>query len=84
MLEFGEDLFDGIEIGAVWGQEEQVCAGIADGLARGLAFVAAEIVEDDDIAWRKGGDKELLNVGAEPFAVDRAVEDTGRINAIDA
>ena len=36
--------------------------------------MAAEIVHDDDVARLKLGDKNLLNIGAEAFAVDWAVE----------
>ena len=50
MFEFGEHLFDGIEVGAVGRQEDEVRAfGSGDG-ASGLAFVAAEVIQDDDIA----------------------------------
>lgn len=56
-LEFGEHHLDRIEVGAVGRQEEQMGAGVADGVARRLALVAAEIVENDDIAgtesWRQ-------------------------------
>jgi hypothetical protein len=36
--------------------------------------VAAEIVHDDDVARLKLRDENLLNIGAEAFAVDWAVE----------
>jgi hypothetical protein len=38
--------------------------------------VAAEIVHDDDIVGPEDRSELLLDVGAEVFAVDRAVEDT--------
>jgi hypothetical protein len=44
MFELGEDLFDGIEIGAVGRQEDEVSAFGSDDGAGGLAFVAAEVV----------------------------------------
>jgi hypothetical protein len=37
--------------------------------------VAAEIVHDDDIAGLERWNELLLDIGAEAFAVDRAVED---------
>ena len=71
MFELGEDLFDGIEVGAVGRQEKELGFGRADGGASGLAFVAAEVVQDDDIAWREGRSENLLDVEEEGFAVDR-------------
>ena len=50
VLELGEDLLDGVQVGRVFRQEEQLGAGCADGLANGFALVAAEIVHDDDVA----------------------------------
>jgi hypothetical protein len=49
-LELGEDLLDGIEVGRIRRQEEELCAGGGESGADGLAFVAAEIVHDDDVA----------------------------------
>ena len=40
--------------------------------------MAAEIVHDDDVAWLEDRDELLFDVGAEAFAVDRAVEDARR------
>ena len=54
MFELGEDLFDGIEVGAVGRQEDEVGAFGSDDGAGGLAFVAAEVVQDDDFARREG------------------------------
>jgi hypothetical protein len=45
----------------------------AYGLADGNALVAAEIVEDDDVAWLEGRDEELLNPGEEDGGVDRTI-----------
>ena len=57
VFELGEDLFDGIEVGAVGRQEDEVSAFGSDDGASGLTFVAAEIVQDDDIA-RRGSERE--------------------------
>ena len=76
-FEFGEDLFDWIEIRTVWRQKEELCPSLADGLAHGLTFVAAKIVEDDDIAWLQGGHQELLDIGTEATAIDGTIHDAG-------
>ena len=55
MLQFGEDLLDGIEVRAVGQQEQQVCFRIADRLADSLFFVASQVVHDDDITGLKRG-----------------------------
>lgn len=50
VLEFREELLDGIQIGAVGGQERPFRPGFPDGMTDRLALVAAEIVEHDDTA----------------------------------
>ena len=81
-LELGKDLFDRVEVGGVSRQEEQLGAGAADELAHGLAFVAAEIVHDDDVAETQRGHQELLDIGAKAGAVDRPIDNTGRSDAV--
>jgi len=44
VLEFGEDLLDRIEIGAVGRQEQEPGSGATDRLSNGRPFVAAQIV----------------------------------------
>lgn len=83
VLELGEDLLDRVEVRAVGRQEEAVGADGADRLPDSFALVAAEVVEDDDIAGPEGGSQELLHIGAEALAVDRSVEDAGRVDPID-
>src|ERR1700758_889675 len=39
--------------------------------------MAAEIVQDDDIARLERGNELLFDIGEKAFAVDRAVEDAG-------
>jgi hypothetical protein len=81
-LELGEELLDRVEVGAVGRQEEQLGAGLADCLAHGAPFVAAEIVHDDDVAGLQGGNEELLDIGEEASAVDRPVDHAGGIDAV--
>ena len=58
-LQFGEDLLDRIEVGRIFGEEEEAGAGGSDRVPHGLAFVRAEIVGHDDIVWLEGRDQEL-------------------------
>src|ERR1700690_1040278 len=81
-FELGEDLLDRIEVGRVFRKEDKARPDIADRLPHGLSLVRAEIVEDHDVAGLEGWDEELLDIGAKGFAVDRSVDQAGRINPI--
>lgn len=59
VLELGEDLLDGVQVGKVIRQEEEGCAGRADGATHSVAFVRDKIVHDHDIAG--------FNVGTRTF-----------------
>src|SRR5229473_6548605 len=59
-LEFGEELLDRVEVRAVLGQEDQVCAGAADGAPDCGSFVAAEIVHDHDLPGLERGDEKTV------------------------
>src|SRR5882757_8820686 len=65
VLELGEDLFDRVQVGRVLWQEEQLGSDGADKLTHGFASVAAEIVQDDDIAGTKGRQENLLDIDPE-------------------
>jgi hypothetical protein len=82
MFELGEDLFDGIEVGAVGRQEDEAGAFGSDDGAGGLAFAAAEVVQDDDIARREGRGEDLLDIEEEGFAVDRPIDRPRRIDPV--
>ncbi len=84
MFELGEYLLDRIEIGRVRRKEQKPCANGADHLPDGTAFMAAEIVEDDNVAWLESGYQNLLDIGFEAQTIDRAVENARRINAVAA
>ena len=45
--------------------------------------MAAEVVEDDDIADCECWDQEVLDISQELLAVDRPIEDTGCLDAIE-
>ena len=83
-LELGEDLLDGVQVGAVGRQEDEVSADGFDGGAGGLALVAAEVVEDDHVARLEGRSQDLLDVDQEELAVDGAIDHPGGVDAITA
>jgi hypothetical protein len=83
-FEFCEDLLDRVEVRRIARQEEQLGTDGADQLTDGTAFVAAEIVHDDNVTGGQGGQQELLDIGAEAGAVDRPVDDAGRRDAVAA
>lgn len=56
----------------------------ADGAPNSLSLVAAEIVEDDDVTPGKGGYEDFPDIDGEEFAIDRPVDDPGRIDAVAA
>ena len=62
MFELGEDLFDGIEVGAVGRQEDEVGAFGSDDGAAAFPLWLPRVIQDDDIA---GGER----VGARTFSM---------------
>ena len=52
-------------------------SGRPDGGTGGLALVAAEVVQDDDVARREGRDADIGDVALEDAAVDRSIDDPG-------
>src|SRR5215208_5561404 len=82
MLEFGEEHLDRVQIWRVFWQEEQLHAGGPQGLANSAALVGAEIVHDDDVAGSQRRDEHLVDVEAEALAVDRAIDQPWRLDAI--
>jgi hypothetical protein len=84
VFELGKDLLDGVEIGTVWRQEEELGADAADGLANGPSLVAAEIVHNHNVASLQAGQKEFPDIGEEFHAVDRPIKDARGINPVAA
>ncbi len=82
MFELREEHLDGVQVGRVLGQEEQLCADGADGASHGFALVGAEIVHDDDVAWLEGRRENPLDVEGEAFAIDRAIDEPGRVDVV--
>lgn len=84
VLQFGEELLDRVEVGRVFGQEEELGSDLADRLAHGFAFVAAEIVHHHDVSLLQGGSEHLLDIDAEALAVDRPLDHPGGIDPVTA
>jgi len=82
VFQFGEDLFDRVEIRTVRRQEEEPCACGADGLANGITLVAAEIVHDHNVSGLQTGHEDLLDIEPEALAIDWAIKDAWRINPV--
>jgi len=82
VLELGKDLFDRVQIGRVFWQEEQFGADRTDELANCFAPVAAEVIQDDDIAGSKDGQQNLLDIGAKAHAIDRPLDEPWRIDPV--
>jgi len=82
MFEFGEHLLDRIEVWTIGRQENEMRAFGADGMAGCFAFVAAEIVEDHDIALGQRRGEDLGGIDGEELAVDGTVDDPRRADPI--
>ena len=80
MFELREGILDGVEVGGVFRQKEELGAGGADERTAGL--MASKIVHDDDVAWFEGGGENLLDVGPEALAIDGALEKPGSIDPV--
>lgn len=82
MFELCEEHLDRVEVRRVLGQEEELGSGHPECLTDGAAPVGPEIVHDDDVAWSQGRDEDLVDVLAEGLAIDRALDEPRRLDAI--
>ena len=83
-LEFGEGLFDRVEVRAVGREVPQRRARGLDGASHAGALVSRQVVHDDDVARRQRGHENLLDVDQEGRPVHGAVEDHRRRHAAQA
>ena len=81
-LEFGKDHLNRVQVWTVGRQEQQMCLGVAYGPTHSIAFVAAQVVEHDDVARPQGRHQELCHPCQEQAAVDGTVEHARRNNAV--
>ena len=82
MLEFGKQLLDRVQVGRILRQKNEMCAGVANGGSHGFASVAAEIVHNDDIARPERGEENRFDIEQKTLAIDGAIDEPGRIDAI--
>ena len=74
-LELREAELDGIEVRAIGWQVPEGGPGSLEGALDAGDLVGPEVVGDDDVAGVQGRHQDLVDVGAEALAIDRAVED---------
>ena len=82
MFELGEHLLDGVEVGAIGGQEQKFRSLGSNGGPDGGFLVAGKVVQHHDVAWLESWTKLLLDPGGEAGGVDRLVEDERGIDAV--
>jgi len=64
-LEFGEGHFDRVQMGAVGRQEQEPGASRLEAVLCSVAFVAAEVIRDDNVGPIEGGRKLGLDIEVE-------------------
>ena len=82
MFQFGEDLFDGVEVGEYRLARTKPGSASPDGAAHRLALVATEIIEDDDVARLQRWGQNLIDIGPEALAVDWTIENPWGLDTI--
>lgn len=80
-LQLREGFFDWVEVGTVGRQIAQFGADGLDGCPYRHALTGAEVVHHDDVTLLQCRHENLLDIGLESFAVDRAVEQQRRDDA---
>ena len=73
-LALREAELDGIEVRAIGWQVPECGPGGLEGPLDAGDLVGPEVVGDDDVAGVQGRHQDLVDVGAEALAIDRAVE----------
>lgn len=72
-LELGEHHLDGIEVGTVWRQEEEVWTDIPDHISGQFSFADSQIVENNNIADSQGWHQALLDPCGKGDAIDGTI-----------
>lgn len=82
LFDFGEDLLDRIEVGAIRGEVEQPHACVLEAITNAGDLVGRQIVGDDDAAGRHFGDQAFDQPLAEDFAGHRRIHQHWREDAV--
>lgn len=82
-FQFGEGLFDRVEVGTVRGQKPELRADAFDGGADLGLLVDCEVIEDHDVAGLQRGHEDLFDVSEETRIIDRAIEDGRRADPLE-
>jgi len=81
-FEFGEGLFDRIEIGTVRRQVADLGSGRGNQLADSRHLVGGKVAEDDDVAGAQFRVKNVLRVGGKDGGIDRSLHEKGGGDAL--
>ena len=81
-LELGECHLDGIEIGAVWRQEQEPRSNVFQDRGGLRAAVGGEVVEDYDVALVQGRGQLGFDIEVEEFPVHRPADHPGRVQPV--
>ena len=82
VLELGEELLDWVQVGAIGWQEDQMSPCGPDGTLCAVPLVAAEVIENVDVACGQGRHEHLLDIGCEQFAINWTIDHSGRVDAV--
>ena len=82
VLHLGEDLLDRVEVRAVGRKEKEPCPSRSDRGTDSVVLVAAEVVEDDDVARLQRWNQNLIDIGPEALAVDWTIENPWGLDTI--
>ena len=82
VLSLAKTGLDGFQVWTVRRQEQKPGACLAQGLAYCRAFMASEIVHDDDVAGRQCRHETLLEVRGKACAVDRPLQHKRGVDAV--
>jgi hypothetical protein len=83
-LQLRKRQFDRIEVRTVGWQKAEPCADGFDGRLYLRLLVHREVIEHHNVAWAERRDQHLLDIREEGGVIERAVEDGGGGEAIDA
>jgi hypothetical protein len=72
----------GLRSGEYLGRKKSLVAGGSERLTDGAALMGSEIIHDDDVARSQRRNEDLVDVLAEGLAIDRAIDEPWRLDAI--